>query len=351
MVGRFLIALVLLTTSFVSASPQSYPSRPITVVVGVPAGSVTDVFTRVLAERMKSTLGQSLIVENITGAGGTIGTARAARAAPDGYTLSVGNVGTHVVSPATYPNIQYHPLNDFEPIAIFVTSPYWLVAKKALPPKDLTELITWLKANPDKASVAMVGTGGIDQIVGTHFQQQIGTRFQFVPYRGGGPAIQDLVAGHVDLRFDAVGTAVAQVRSGQIKAYAVMGKTRASAAPRFLQPTNWACRRYTLPSGSGCGLPRARQSRSLRASTPLWPKRLAIRPYGSGSLSWEPKFQRASSRRLKRLPPSTRLRSTNGGRLSNRLASRRNDFVARSLSAKCLVCIGHADGSRPSSSS
>ena len=233
MVGRFLIALVLLTTSFVSASPQSYPSRPITVVVGVPAGSVTDVFTRVVAERMKSTLGQSLIVENITGAGGTIGTARAARAAPDGYTLSVGNVGTHVVSPATYPNIQYHPLNDFEPIAIFVTSPYWLVAKKALPPKDLTELITWLKANPDKASVAMVGTGGIDQIVGTHFQQQIGTRFQFVPYRGGGPAIQDLLAGHVDLRFDAVGTAVAQVRSGQIKAYAIMGKTRASAAPEI----------------------------------------------------------------------------------------------------------------------
>ena len=189
MVRRFLIALVPLTTSFVSASPQSYPSRPITVVVGLPAGSVTDVFTRVVAERMKSTLGQSLIVENITGAGGTIGTARAARAAPDGYTLSVGNVGTHVVSPATYPNIQYHPLNDFEPIAIFVTSPYWLVAKKALPPKDLMELITWLKANPDKASVAMVGTGGIDQIVGTHFQQQIGTRFQFVPYRGGGPAI------------------------------------------------------------------------------------------------------------------------------------------------------------------
>ena len=216
-----------------SARAQSYPSRPITIVIGLPAGSATDVVARVVAERMKSTLGQSLIVENVTGAGGTIGTARAARAAPDGYTLSVGNVGTHVVSPATYPNIQYHPLNDFEPIAMFVTNPYWLVAKKTLPPGDLMELITWLKANPDKASVAMVGTGGIDQIVGTHFQQQIGTRFQFVPYRGSGPAIQDLAAGHVDLRFDAVGTAVAQVRSGQIKAYAVMGKTRALAAPEI----------------------------------------------------------------------------------------------------------------------
>jgi tripartite-type tricarboxylate transporter receptor subunit TctC len=165
------------------------------------------------------------------GAGGTIGTARAAQAAPDGYTLSVGNVGTHVVSPATYPNIQYHPLNDFEPVALFATNPYWLLAKNALPPKDLKELIAWLKANPDKASLAVVGTGGLDQIVGTYFQQQTGTRFQFVPYRGGGPAIQDLVAGHVDLRFDPVSGSLAQVRSGQLKAYAVLAKTRVPAAP------------------------------------------------------------------------------------------------------------------------
>lgn len=233
MKGLFSVALVFIATSFVSALAQTYPSRPITIVVGLPSGSSTDIFTRVLGERMKSTLGQSLIVENLTGAGGTIGTARAARAAPDGYTLSVGNVGTHVVSPATYPNIQYHPLNDFEPVALFATSPYWLIAKKALPPKDLRELITWLKANPDKASLAMVGTGGIDQIVGTYFQQQTGTRFQFVPYRGGAPAIQDLLAGHVDLRFDAVSGALAQVRSGQLKAYAVLGKARVPAAPEI----------------------------------------------------------------------------------------------------------------------
>jgi tripartite-type tricarboxylate transporter receptor subunit TctC len=213
------------------AVAQTYPSRPITVISGVPPGSGTDTFARIFGERMKSTLGQSLIVESITGAGGTIGTARAAQAAPDGYTLSVGNVGTHVVSPATYPNIQYHPLNDFEPVALFATNPYWLLAKNALPPKDLKELIAWLKANPDKASLAVVGTGGLDQIVGTYFQQQTGTRFQFVPYRGGGPAIQDLVAGHVDLRFDPVSGSLAQVRSGQLKAYAVLAKTRVPAAP------------------------------------------------------------------------------------------------------------------------
>ena len=229
----FFVAIIFLATSFVSALAQNYPSRPITVIVGLPAGSATDVLVRVLGERMKSTIGQSLIVENITGAGGTIGTARAARAAPDGYTLSAGNVGTHVVSPATYPNIQYHPINDFEPVAMFVTNPYWLLAKKALPPKDLMELIAWLKANPDKGSVAMVGTGGIDQIVGTYFQKQTGTRFQFVPYRGGGPAIQDLVAGHVDLRFDPVSNSMAQVRSGQVKVYAIMGKARSPAAPEI----------------------------------------------------------------------------------------------------------------------
>ena len=220
-----------LAANVASASAQTYPSRPITMISGIPPGSGTDTFARIFGERMKNTLGQSIIVENITGAGGTIGTARAAHAAPDGYTLSVGNVGTHVVSPATYPNIQYHPLNDFEPVALFATNPYWLLAKNALPPKDLKELIAWLKANPDKASLAVVGTGGLDQIVGAYFQQQTGTRFHFVPYRGGGPAIQDLVAGHVDLRFDPVSGSLAQVRSGQLKAYAVLAKIRVTAAP------------------------------------------------------------------------------------------------------------------------
>lgn len=177
------------------AKAEVYPSRTITMIVPIAPGVGTDALARILAEHMRGTLGQSIIVENITGAGGTIGTTHVARAVPDGYTLSVGNIGTHVISPATYPNIQYHPLKDFEPIALIATSAYWLIAKNALPPKDLTELIVWLKANPDKASAAMVGTGGLDQIAGTYFQQKTGTRFQFVPYRGAAPAIQDLMAG------------------------------------------------------------------------------------------------------------------------------------------------------------
>jgi tripartite-type tricarboxylate transporter receptor subunit TctC len=134
---------------------------------------------RTIAEHMKTSLGQPIVFENATGAGGTIATSRAMRAAPDGYTLSLGNLGSHVVSPATYPNIQYHPLN-FEPVALLGTSAYWLVAKKALPPNDLKALIAWLKANPDKASVAMVGTGGIDQIAGTYFQLDLVHRTAFI---------------------------------------------------------------------------------------------------------------------------------------------------------------------------
>ena len=215
------------------AMAQAYPTRPITIVVPYPAGGPNDTLARILVEHMRISLGQPVIIENVTGAGGTVGTARAARAAPDGYALSVGNVGTHVVSPATYPTIQYEPLKDFEPVALLATSAYWIIAKNSLPPKDLKELIAWLKANPDKASAAMVGTGGLDQIAGTYFQQKTGTRFQFVPYRGAGPAIQDLVAGHVDLKFDAVAASLAPVRSGQLKAYVVLDKARWYAAPEI----------------------------------------------------------------------------------------------------------------------
>jgi tripartite-type tricarboxylate transporter receptor subunit TctC len=225
------VTLALLVVGVADANAQTYPSRPITIIVGLPPGVGTDAVGRTIAEHVKTSLGQPIVFENAPGAGATIATARAARAAPDGYTLSLGNLGTHVVSPATYPNIQYHPLKDFEPVALLGTSAYWLVAKKALPPKDLKELIAWLKANPDKASAAMVGSGGIDQIAGTYFQQKTGTRFQFVPYRGGPPIVQDLVAGHIDMWFSGAQAAIGQVRSGQLKAYAVLANSRWFAAP------------------------------------------------------------------------------------------------------------------------
>src|SRR5260221_4540800 len=209
---------------------QTYPSRPITIGVPFRAGGPTDALARILAERMRGPLGQPAIIENPTGAGGTIGTGRVARAAPDGYTVILGHWQTHVVNGATY-RLQYDVVKDFEPVSLVADCPVWIVARHALPAKDLTELVAWLKENPGKGTVGIPGVGGGADVLGTYFQQSTGTRFQFVPYRGGAPMIQDLVAGQIDLTFAQVASSLAQVRAGQIKAYAVMAKTRWWATP------------------------------------------------------------------------------------------------------------------------
>ena len=163
---------------------QVYPSRPITIVVPFAPGGVTDVIARSLADRMRGSLGQPLIIENMTGAGGTIGVGRVARAAPDGYMLVAGNMSTHVVNGASY-QLQYDLVNDFEPVALLATTPFLLLAKKAMPAKDLKEFIAWLKANPDKATQGHPGFGTAAHVAGLLVQKETGTRFQSVPYRGG----------------------------------------------------------------------------------------------------------------------------------------------------------------------
>jgi tripartite-type tricarboxylate transporter receptor subunit TctC len=213
------------------AKAQAYPSRPVTMVVGVAAGAATDTIGRVMAERMKSSLGQPVILENMTGAGGTIAVGRVARAAPDGYTLGIGNSATYVMSGATYA-LQYDLLNNFESVALLSTGPYVLTARKTVLANDLKGLIAWLKANPDKASMGIGGVGGPPQIAGVFFQRETGTRFQFVPYpRGAAPEIQDLVAGQIDMAISDPIAALPQVRAGLIKAYAVTTKTRLLSAP------------------------------------------------------------------------------------------------------------------------
>jgi tripartite-type tricarboxylate transporter receptor subunit TctC len=209
---------------------NAQPSRVITIVVPLPPGGATDTLTRTLAEHMKGSLGQTIIVENLPGAGGTLGVARVVRAAPDGATLSVGNWATHVSSAATYP-VQYDLLRDLEPVAKLADTPLWMVAKKALPAADLKELIGWLKANPDKASAGIVGMGSGGHICGLTFQAATGTRYQFVPYRGGAPAMQDLVGGQIDFMCDMAANSLPQARAGNIKAIAVMSKARWFAAP------------------------------------------------------------------------------------------------------------------------
>jgi tripartite-type tricarboxylate transporter receptor subunit TctC len=176
------------------------------------------------------TLGQSVVVENVTGAGGSIGVSRAARAAPDGYTVSVGNWLSHVGASAVYP-VQYDVLKDFEAVSLLTSSPIVMTARKDFPAGDLKALIAWLKANPDKASAATVGVGSASHVSAVYFQRATDTRFQFVPYRGGGPAVQDEVAGHVDLMFNEATGALPYVRSGEVKTYAVLAKTRWFAAP------------------------------------------------------------------------------------------------------------------------
>jgi len=212
------------------ARAQSYPARPITAVVAFATGGSGDTIARILAEHMQKTLGQTIVIENVGGAAGTIGVGRVARAANDGYTLIFGNWPTHVLNGAIY-SLPYHVLNDFEPIAQLASESIVIVAKKTLPPNNLKELIAWLKANPDKASAGTTGAGGVGHVIGIFFQKETGTQFQFVPYRGVGPAMQDLVAGQLDLMFDTSANSLPQVRAGTVKGFAVTSKTRLASAP------------------------------------------------------------------------------------------------------------------------
>jgi tripartite-type tricarboxylate transporter receptor subunit TctC len=210
------------------ASSQSYPSRPITMIVPFPPGGSTDVIGRIMAERMRALLGQPVIIENIGGAGGSIGVGRVARAAPDGYTLDLGQWDTHVGNGALYP-LTYDLQKDLEPIGLLSTNPQLILGRKALPADDLQGLVAWLKANPDKATQAVQTAGA--HVAGILLQQATGARFAFVPYRGAGPAMQDLVSGHIDLLVTQAAVALPQVRTGAIKAFAVTAKTRSPVVP------------------------------------------------------------------------------------------------------------------------
>jgi tripartite-type tricarboxylate transporter receptor subunit TctC len=214
-----------------AAMAQAYPTRPITMIVPFSAGGPTDVVGRVLADRMRGALGQSVIVENSTGAGGTIGVGRVARAAPDGYTIGMGIWSTHVVNGAIY-TLQYDLMKDFAPVALISRELGTLiVAKKTTPAKNLRELIEWLKASQGRATFGTAGVGTPPHIGGVLFQNLSGTTFQFVHYRGAAPVAQDLVAGQIDVAIDSPTTSLPQVHAGFIKAYAVTANSRLPAAP------------------------------------------------------------------------------------------------------------------------
>ena len=227
---RTAIAWLLGLAFAAGAAAQSYPSRNVTLVVPFAPGGPTDVIARTLAQHLQKTLGQPVVVENQAGANGNIGVGRVARAAPDGYTLIVGHWSTHVVNGAVY-TLTHDVLKDFEPVALIATNAYVIVGRQDLPANDLRGLVGWLKANPDKATEGTAGAGSPQHVGGVFFQNLTGTRFQFVPYRGAAPAMQDLLAGHIDLIIDDPTNSLPQLRGGKIKAFAVTAPSRLAAAP------------------------------------------------------------------------------------------------------------------------
>ncbi|MBX9843067.1 MAG: tripartite tricarboxylate transporter substrate binding protein BugD [Xanthobacteraceae bacterium] len=222
-------ALAVVSAGVPDAFAQTFPSRPVTLIAPFPAGGPLDSIARVIAEPMREALGQPVVIENVPGAGGNLGVGRAARAEPDGYTVMIGQWSTHVVNPVTY-TLSYD-VQELEPIGLLTITPQLIIARKDFPAKDIKDLIVWLKANPDKATAGTVGAAGGAQVASIYFQKETGTTFRFVPYRGGGPAVQDMAAGQLDLMFDQAANALGPVRAGTVKAYAVMSKTRWQALP------------------------------------------------------------------------------------------------------------------------
>jgi tripartite-type tricarboxylate transporter receptor subunit TctC len=225
-------ALVALLISGGSARADNFPSHPLTIIVPFSAGGPSDAMTRILAERMQRTLGQAVTVENVTGAGGSIGVGRVVRSAPDGYTIGFGHLGTHVANGAIY-KLGYDLVTDLEPVVLLPSNPMIIVSSNAVPATTLRELLAWLKARSTPATAGTAGAGSGSHIAGLYFENVTGTKLQYVPYRGTAPALNDLVAGQIDLIIDQTSNSISQVRAGTIRAYAVTDDKRVEQAPEI----------------------------------------------------------------------------------------------------------------------
>ena len=328
MKARLCVVAVALGLAAIETAPaQTYPSRPITMVVPYPAGGPSDTLGRILAEAMRASLGQPVVIENVSGAGGAIGVARVARASPDGYTLSLGHVQTHVINAATQ-TLPYDVVKDFEPVSLLADTPQWIVARSAFPATSLADMIAWMKANPGKATAGAVGVGGPTDIAAIYFQKHTGTNFQLVPYRGGAPLVQDLVAGQIDLTFGQAANYLGHVRGGRLKAYAVLAKERWWAAPDVPTMDEAGVPGFYSSFWHGLWVPKG---------TPKGDHRQApgggdggagrIRRWGSGSATSVRKSGRARSKRRRPLRPCRNQRSRSGGRSSRRRTSRPSDTL------------------------
>jgi tripartite-type tricarboxylate transporter receptor subunit TctC len=227
---RIRLVTLIATLASSTASAQTFPTRPITMVVPFAAGGPVDTVARILSGPMSKSLGQTVVVDNTVGAGGSLGVGRVARAAPDGYTVSIGHWSTHVVNGAVYA-LNYDLLKDLEPVAMIGGNSMLIVSKTTLSAKNLGELVAWVKANEAKVNVGTAGPGSGTHVSGVYFQNAIGAKLQFIPYKGTGPAMQDLIGGRIDMIVDQMSNSMPQVRAGKIRAYAITAKTRSPAAP------------------------------------------------------------------------------------------------------------------------
>jgi tripartite-type tricarboxylate transporter receptor subunit TctC len=238
-----------------AARADNYPLRSITIIVPFSAGGPSDAMARILAERMKTTLGQAVLVENVTGAGGSIGVGRAVHSAPDGYTISFGHLGTHVANGAVY-KLNYDLVADLEPVVLLPSNPMIVVSKNAVPATSLKELLAWLKSRPLPATAGTAGAGSGSHIAGVYFESVAGIKLQYVPYRGTGPALNDLIAGQIDVIVDQTSNSINQVRAGTIRAYAISDDKRLSSAPEIPTADEAGLKGFHMTLWSGMWVPK-----------------------------------------------------------------------------------------------
>jgi tripartite-type tricarboxylate transporter receptor subunit TctC len=254
--GRAILAALLALLAFGGhARADNFPSHPITMVVPFSAGGPTDAMARILAERMRVTLGQTILIENVTGAGGSLGVGRVVRAAPDGYTISIGHLGTHVANGAVY-KLAYDLVTDLEPVVMLPSNPMVIVSKNTIPAKTLPELLAWLKAKPTPPTAGTAGAGSGSHIAGLYFENATGIKLQFVPYRGTAPALTDLVAGQIDIIIDQTSNSISQIRAGTIRAYAVTDDKRVGSAPEIPSTDEAGLKGFHMTLWSGLWLPK-----------------------------------------------------------------------------------------------
>ena len=307
------------------ANAQTYPTRPITMIVPFPAGGPYDALGRLLADRMRGPLGQTIVIENVNGADGSIGVGRAARARPDGYTIVLGGLPTHVLNAVLY-TLPYDVLNDFLPISPLATTHIVLLSKKGFPANDLHELIGWLKAHPDMASAAV-------EIANVHlltvlFQKQTGTSFSLVPYRGSTQVMQDLVAGHIDLFFDTP-LQFPLVRSGSIKAYAVTSETRLPQAPDIPTFAEMGLPALSYATWYGLFAPKSTPKDIIAKLNAATVEALADPGLQSRFFDLGLEFSLASDRHRRLSAASKKPVLKNGGHSSRSSGSSRNEFDHR----------------------